>query len=62
MFATAAAAGRPKQWNGVIFANGSRFDEPPPGFKPMYRQLNPGTKFMNGSVVQPLGGAMPMDC
>lgn len=57
-----AGAGRPKQWNGVIFANGSRFDEPPPGFSPMYPALLPGTKFMNGSVVQPAKGAIALDC
>lgn len=58
------AAGRPKQWNGVIFANGTRYDEPPPNFSPMYPLLKSGTRLMNGSVVQqhtPLG-AMPMDC
>lgn len=58
------AAGRSKQWNGVIFANGTRYDEPPPNFSPMYPLLKSGTRLMNGSVVQqhtPLG-AMPMDC
>lgn len=58
------AAGRPKQWNGVIFANGTRYDEPPPNFSPMYPLLKSGTRLADGSVLQqhtPLG-AMPMDC
>ncbi|KAK3318790.1 hypothetical protein B0H66DRAFT_603356 [Apodospora peruviana] len=59
---TAAAAGRPKQWNGVIFANGTRFGRAsPPDFSPMYPPLKPGIKFMKGTVVQPLGGATAMD-
>ncbi|KAB5577639.1 hypothetical protein GE09DRAFT_1213862 [Coniochaeta sp. 2T2.1] len=57
-----AAAGRPQQWNGVIFAKGTRFDEPPPGFSPMYPPLEPGTKFMNGSVVEPPIGGTTLDC
>lgn len=56
------AAGRPQQWNGVIFANGTRFDERPPGFNPMYPPLEPGTKFMNGSVVEPPIGGTALDC
>lgn len=58
----AVASGHPQQWNGVIFANGTRFDEPPPGFSPMYPPLKPGTRFMNGSVMEPSTGNVALDC
>jgi len=73
---------QPQQWNGVIFANGTRFDEPlssplsPSSLTNtaagpskenmmnnlMYPPLKPGTRFMNGTVVQPLAGIAPLDC
>jgi len=61
--ATGSGVGRAvKPWNGVIFANGTRYEEPPPGFSPMYPPLKAGMKFMNGTVVQPMGGAAALDC
>lgn len=39
-------------WNGIIFANGSRIDDPPPGLHPGRVEIfKNGTVFDNGTVL-----------